>query len=255
MSLFNFFMVRRQMSFWLSVAVIILFVLMTGAAASVVRAAVMGILVLLAQQVGRLYQIRNALVLAGAIMIYLNPRVLVWDIGFQLSFAATLGLIYILPILQQWFVPDEDERDLVYGQINKEAFVKSLKSVKLILATTLAAQISVLPLLVINFGQLSLIAPLANILVLPVIPLTMLVGFLGAASGIIFGWLGQIFGWVSWLFLTYEIKIIELLAKIPLAAVNFKWTWLGGGIYYAVLIWLIWRFNEKQKAPIEKIGA
>jgi len=60
MALFNFFMVRRQISFWLSMTVIILFVLLTGASASVVRAAVMGILVLLAQQVGRLYQIRNA---------------------------------------------------------------------------------------------------------------------------------------------------------------------------------------------------
>jgi len=252
-SLFNFFMLRRRLAFWLALATIALFVLMTGAAASVVRAAVMGILVLLAQQVGRLYQIRNALVLAGAIMVYLNPRVLVWDIGFQLSFAATLGLIYILPILQQWFIASDDARDLTYGQINEGALVKSLKSVKLILATTLAAQIAVLPLLVINFGQLSLIAPLANILVLPVIPLTMLVGFLGAASGIIFSWLGQVFGWACWLFLTYEIKIIELLAKIPLAAVNFKWTWLGGGIYYVILIWLIWRFSSKQKTLIEKI--
>lgn len=253
MGLFNFFLVRRQVSFGISVAVIILFVLMTGAAASVVRAAVMGILVLLARQVGRLYQIRNALVLAGAIMVYLNPRVLVWDLGFQLSFAATLGLIYILPIFEQWFILDEDKKDFIYGQKRDGAFVKSLKSVKLVLATTLAAQIAVLPLLVVNFGQLSLIAPLANILVLPVIPLTMLVGFLSALAGLIFLPLGQIFGWVAWLFLSYEIKIIELLAKIPLAAVNFKWSWLGGGIYYAILFWLIWRFNSKQKTLIEKM--
>lgn len=245
MNLFNFFTVRRQASFWLSVGAIVLFVLMTGASASVVRAAVMGILVLLAQQVGRLYQIRNALVLAGAIMVYLNPRVLVWDLGFQLSFAATLGLIYILPILQERFIQDDEQKDFIYGQLTSKAFVKSLKSVKLILATTLAAQIAVLPLLIINFGQLSLIAPLANILVLPAIPLTMLLGFLSALAGLIILPLGQILGWISYLFLTYEIKIIEFLAKIPLAAVNFEWSWLGGGIYYAILIWLVWRLDSK----------
>lgn len=236
MGLFNFFMVRRQVSFGLSVGVIILFVLMTGAAASVVRAAVMGILVLLAQQVGRLYQIRNALVLAGVIMVYLNPRVLVWDLGFQLSFAATLGLVYVSPILQSWFI----------GEKEREEGNKKILSLKEILIATLSAQIAVLPLLVINFGQLSLIAPLVNILVLPVIPLTMLAGFISVLAGLLFLPLGQILGWLAWLFLTYEIKIIELLAKIPLAAVNFKWSWLGGGIYYVILLCLIWRFGAKK---------
>jgi len=243
MNLFNFFMVHRRWSFGLSVLVVILFVLMTGAAASVVRAAVMGILMLLAKQVGRLYSIRNALIFAGAIMVYLNPRVLVWDLGFQLSFAATLGLIYISPILQDWFISEKEE----------EGGNKKILGLKEILIATLAAQIAVLPLLVINFGQLSLIAPLANILVLPFIPLTMLAGFVAALGGLIFLPLGKILGWVAWLFLSYEIKIIELLARIPLAAINFKWSWLGGGIYYAILIWLIWRFNRKQKTPIERV--
>ena len=243
MSFFNFFMVRRRLSFIISVMAICLFVLMTGASSSVVRAATMGILVLLAQQVGRLYQIQNALVLAGVIMIYLNPRVLVWDLGFQLSFAATLGLVYLSPILQNWIIGEEE----------REKGNKKILGIKEILIMTLSAQIAVLPLLVINFGQLSLIAPLANILVLPVIPLTMLAGFLAALAGLIFLPLGQILGWVAWLFLSYEIKIIELLAKIPLAAVNFKWSWLGGGIYYAILIWLVWRFNHKQKTLIERI--
>src|SRR3989344_1654201 len=223
---------------------------MTGAAASAVRAAVMGLLLLLALQVGRLYQIKNALILAGAIMVYLNPRVLVWDLGFQLSFTATLGLIYIEPILERWFSWEEKD-DMI--QAKKNFFEKTARSAKIILATTLAAQIAVLPLLVVNFGQLSLIAPLANILVLPVIPLTMLAGFVAALAGLIFLSLGKILGWAAWLFLSYEIKIIELLAKIPLAATNFKWSWLGGGIYYAILIWLIWRFNRKQKTPIERV--
>jgi len=251
-SLFNFFMLRRRLAFWLALATITLFVLMTGAAASVVRAAIMGILVLLAQQVGRLYSIRNALIFAGAVMVYLNPKVLVFDLGFQLSFGATLGLIYILPILQAWLEPKEE--DSLLAQITgKKKFVESMGSLKSILIATLAAQIAVLPLLVINFGQLSLIAPLANLLILPFIPMTMLLGFLGALGGLIFLPLGQIFGWITWLFLTYEIKIIELLARLPLAAVNFKWNWLGGGIYYAILIWLVWRFNKSHAVGVHEI--
>jgi competence protein ComEC len=169
--------------------------------------------------------------------------------GFQLSFAATLGLIYILPILQGYFIADDDEKDFVYGRKKESKVSKFVKSVKLILATTLVAQIAVLPLLIVNFGQLSLIAPLANIMVLPVIPLTMLVGFAAALGGLIFLPPGQIFGWVAWLFLKYEIKIIELLAKIPLAAVNFEWSWLGGGIYYGILIAVVWRFNKNYLVP------
>ncbi len=247
MSLFNFFMLRRSVSFWLAVLAILGFVVMTGASASAMRAAVMGILVLVAQQAGRLYQIRNALIFAGAVMIWFSPKVLTFDLGFQLSFAATLGLIYISPILQEWFTPDEEEKSFVYGQLNTKAFVKSLKSVKLILATTLAAQLAVLPLLVINFGQLSLIAPLANILILLFIPLTMFWGFVAGLAGIFWLGLGKILAWIAWLFLTYEIKIIELLAKIPLAALKFKWSWWGGGIYYFILVYLIWRFNERNK--------
>ena len=253
-SLFNFFMLRRRLAFWLALATIALFVLMTGAAASVVRAAIMGILVLLAQQVGRLYSIRNALIFAGAVMVYLNPKVLVFDLGFQLSFGATLGLIYISPILQTWFEPKEE--DSLLAQITgRKKLLESMGSLKSILIATLAAQIAVLPLLIINFGQLSLIAPLANLVILPFIPVTMLLGFLSALGGLVFLPIGQILGWITWLFLTYEIKIIEFLARLPLAAVSFKWNWLGGGIYYSILIWFIWRFNSKQKTLIERMRA
>jgi len=239
-SLFNFFMLRRSVSFWTAVAIIILFVMMTGASPSVVRAAVMGILVLVARQAGRLYSIRNALIFAGSLMIYANPKVLTFDLGFQLSFAATLGLVYIGPILQNWFTPSEK------GDFPART-PKFILSLKQILAMTLSAQIAVLPLLVINFGQLSLIASLANVLILLFIPITMLFGFLAGLAGIFWLALGKIFGLLAWLFLTYEIKIIELLAKIPLAAVEFKWNWWGGGIYYLVLVYLVWHFNNKNR--------
>ena len=243
MNLFNFFLVRRRISFWISAAAILLFVLMTGASASAARAGIMGILVLVAQQSSRLYQIRNALVLAGALMVCFNPKVLVFDLGFQLSFAATLGLVYLAPIFQDW-----------WGKKSAEGLpTKSFFGWREILFATLAAQLAVLPLLVINFGQLSLIAPLANLLIILFIPATMFWGFLAGAAGIFWLGLGKILSWPVWLFLTYEIKVAEILARVPLAAVSFEWQWWGGVVYYAVLVWLIRRFNERnKKSPLSE---
>lgn len=235
--LFNFFLLRRGLAFWLAVLIILLFVVMTGASASAGRAALMGILVLLAQQSGRLYNIRQALALAGALMIYYNPRILVWDLGFQLSFGATLGLVYVAPLFQNW-----------WGLKSPEGLPrKSFLGWREILFATLAAQLAVLPLLVINFGQLSLIAPLANLLILFFIPATMFWGFLGGLAGILWPVLGKILVWPAWLFLTYEIKTIELLAAIPLAAIEIKWNWWLGAAYYLVLVYLIRWLNKKNK--------
>ena len=116
-----------------------------------------------------------------------------------------------------------------------------------ILITTLAAQIAVLPLLVINFGQLSLISPLANLLILPVIPLTMFFGFFATLAALIFLPLGEILGLISWLLLTYEIKVIKFLATMPLAVLKFRWTWFGGIFYYLILFCLVYYFRKKSK--------
>lgn len=249
MSLFNFFMLRRAISFWVAVALIVLFVLMTGASASAVRAAIMmGILVLIAQQSGRLYSIRNALIFAGAVMVFINPKVLTFDLGFQLSFGATLGLVYLSPILKRWIPPLENE-NFQTGQVSKST-PKIILTLKQILVTTLSAQIAVLPLLVINFGQLSLIAPLANLAILPFIPLTMFWGFVATLAGVFWLEIGKILAWLAWLFLNYEIKIIQLLAKVPLAALKFSWNWWAGGIYYLVLICLVWYFTRKYRTAL-----
>lgn len=237
-ALFNFLLIRRAISFWLAVAAIVGFVIMTGAAASASRAAVMGILLLLAGRLGRLYQIRNALALAAVIMVWLNPKVLVWDLGFQLSFAATLGLVYIYPLIFGWL-----------GRLNPDgSSTKSWLGWRETLAATLSAQLAALGLLLINFGQLSLIAPLANVLILLFIPVTMLLGFLAGLIGIGTLALGKIFGWPAWLLLMYEIKTIETLAKIPLAAVEFKWNWWLGAAYYLILILVVRRLGRKYQS-------
>ncbi|MDP1709979.1 MAG: ComEC/Rec2 family competence protein, partial [Candidatus Komeilibacteria bacterium] len=98
--LFGFFGVPRRYNFWLISLGIAAFVIMTGASASVVRAGIMGVFVLLARTLGRESRATNALAFTAFVMLLINPKILVFDAGFQLSFLATMGLVYINPILQ-----------------------------------------------------------------------------------------------------------------------------------------------------------
>ena len=183
---------RRRIAFWISVVVIILFVILTGASASVVRAAVMGLLLSFAHGYGRLYDQKNSIILAGAVMIYHNPLTLVFDIGFQLSFAAVLGLIYLYPWLE-----------------SRSYKISKLGVIKELILMTLSAQIAVAPLLIYYFGNFSLISLPANILILPFIPAAMLAGFITGLVGIIYQPIGQFIGYIAWAITTYQIEVVR----------------------------------------------
>ena len=233
---------RRPTAFWFSLLGVALFTVLTGAQASVIRAAIMGMLVLLAYREGRLSNPRNAIVLAGAAMILLNPAVLRYDIGFQLSFMATLGLIYLAPHLS-----GTDEMGLREAQSQKGAglasaikkyFAKVPKFFKLreTLAMTVSAQLFVLPLLLYYFKNLSLTSLPANIIILPTIPLAMLLGFASGLAGAAVPFLGQLVGYFAWLLTAAQLGIIKLFAAPSWAAVavDFNWPVLIAG--YCLLI-------------------
>ena len=197
--------VGRRIASIFSILVVLGFVVITGAEASVMRAAAMGLLLILAMNVGRTYYAVNALILVGAAMIFINPRILRFDVGFQLSFLATLGLILLSPIFEKWLkrVPD---------------FLQFRTN----LASTLAAQIFVLPLLIFYFDRVSLLAPLVNVLVLWAIPYTMFFGFFVGLLGIIYLPLGQLLAGLPWVLLEYMIRVVEFFAAVPLASVSAK---------------------------------
>lgn len=193
MGILIYFTVSRGISFWISVLMITVFVFMTGASASVVRAAVMGILILVARQQGRMHTASNALIFAGALMVFINPRILRFDVGFQLSFLATLGLIVLHPRLN-----------------DRLRNVTKLLGVKEVLIATIAAQIFVLPLIFYQFGTISWISPIVNVLILPAVPIAMFLGFLGSFMGLIFAPLAKIFLWPAWLFLEWVLRVVEI---------------------------------------------
>ena len=224
--------IGRKYIFWGVISMILFFVIITGAQASIVRAGIMGGLLVFAGFVGRKSSPLNVLVLAGAVMIFLNPLILENDIGFQLSFLATLGLVYISPIFEK-------------------SFAKAPGIISENLSATLAAQVFTMPIIISNFGLLSLISPVANILILPFVPISMFFGFASGLLGMIFLPLGKLVGFFGYIILEIVIRISEFLAKIPHASIELKMNnWYWWGVYYmavGILIWWWGRRKEKKE--------
>lgn len=227
LAVFAFFIDRKR-ALVFALAAISLFVIMTGAEPSVVRAAIMGSILLLAQRAGRRYSARNAIALTAFFMTLYNPYVLSFDAGFQLSFAALLGMLYISPIL----LPHR----------NEEGFFGVRESA----AHTVAAQAAVFPIISSYFGTASLTSILANVLIVGVIPLTMFLGFALGAIGFFSAFFASLLGWAVGLLLSYEISVIYFFSSvsIPLPHVGI----LGAAFYYGLLVFLVAQAHiQKQK--------
>jgi competence protein ComEC len=165
-----------------------------------------------------------------------------FDAGFQLSFLSTIGLIYFAPILEKrmdFFPP-------LLGEVRWGLSV--WLGLKEIIITTFSAIIFTAPLIIYSFGRFSLIAPLANLLVLPAVPLAMLTGFITLASGIIFPALGHLLSYVSWVVLAYIIKVTEFLSQVRFSSISLSLPWWLMVIFYGILIYIIyvgWQKNKK----------
>jgi len=215
----------RKQAFWFAIVGIFLFVLAVGFPSSAVRAGVMGSLLLWAMKNGRLANSFNAIIFAGAIMLLLNPLLLRWDIGFQLSFLATLGIIELSPFWENYL-------------IRKNKIISEIQETILL---TISASVFVLPIILYNFQLLSIISVLANLLVLPLIPLAMLLVFLTSVVGLIWSPLSLPLAWVTFLPLKYIIEAVNYLANLSWSSKtvdNFGVEWLilwyvilFGGIY------------------------
>jgi len=222
--------VPARARFVFTVLAIISFVLLTGASPSVTRAAIMGILILLAGSLGKISDITISLLLAAVVMLWVNPKILAFDIGFQLSFLSTLGIVYLHPLLSPR-LPN---------------FFTALKEY---LSPTLSALIFVTPIIVYNFSSISLIAPISNILVLPLIPASMGLGFLATVVGFINLSLGSWLGWIAWIPLKIIISITNCLAKLPLASLDININSPHWVIIYYLIIGSITIYLYVHKKP------
>lgn len=182
---------------------VVLFAIMTGGSASVVRASIMALLVLLARAVGRLYSINRALALAAGLMIFYNPLILLHDIGFQLSVLSTFALINLSPRVE-----------------SRLSWLPNRLGLRSVVAATVATQFFVLPWLIYQIGQVSLVALPVNLLIVPLVPLTMLVGFVALVAGFVHGLAAWPAALVVRLLLKYQLLVTDIGARLPLAALD-----------------------------------
>jgi len=215
---------------------------LVGGDAAVVRAAIMGRLTLMALQSGRRAHGLTSFAFSIWLMTLWNPYTL-WDIGFQLSVAATLGLIvlnkplstFVERALEQWF--DHAQARAVVRHLNEPLII------------SFSAQIATTPLVLVYFGRLSLIALVANALIVPVQPLIMILGWLAALMGIIWQPLGEVFAWIAWLPLTYTLQIVESLADVKWAALDLRlessYAWLIYSLLFGIALLLIQHRDDR----------
>ena len=217
---------------------IILFALMVGFSATVVRASIMAVLIMLALLLGRKYAIMRALFCAGIVMLLINPLLLVYDIGFQLSFLATLGLVIVAPQFEM----------LLEG-------VSSRFKLKEYFLATLATQIAILPLLLYQIGQFSVVAILVNMAVLPMVPLAMLATFLTGIIGFVSPTIAIVVGVIATGTLNYIIIIATNVAALPFASfVVPEFPFIVAVVAYGGLGYWLYRYQTKSLRNILEIN-
>jgi competence protein ComEC len=187
----------RKLKVAFSILFVIFFMFLAGASASVVRASLMGIISMLALFLGRKNFIQIAIFASMFFMTFINPEIVNSDVGFQLSFLATLSLIYLMPVLQKVC----------------EKFPEFF-GIRDIFLATIASQFFTLPVILMNFNRVSVIAPVANIFILPLIPTVMLFSFIAFVLGVIYVPLGVVFGLICVAISKFIFLLAENFARL-----------------------------------------
>ncbi|MEJ2485261.1 MAG: ComEC/Rec2 family competence protein [Anaerolineales bacterium] len=228
-----------------AVIAISLYTVMVGADAAVVRAAVMGGLSLFARQVGRRQHGLNSLALTAGLMLLFNPQLL-WDVGFQLSFAATLGLIVYAEPWEQSF------ETWLAGKLSPDAAHRLSGPVSEYVLLTLAAQLTTLPLILYHFQRLSLVSLPANIAILPAQPPVMVLGGLAVLVGALIHPVGQMLAYAVWPFTAYTIRVVEWFAgwEDGVRVLGPVSPWVAAGFYLLLLFLTVFWESIKEKVHI-----
>ncbi len=219
--LFDKLHIGRRSANILTMLALILFVFITGFSASVVRAVIMGCIILTGRSIMRETDIYTSISSAALILLVMNPYAL-FDIGFQLSFTATLSLVLFYPKLKK----------IVSGKYIPEVISDTL-------AATLAAQAGVIPITLYYFNNLSIISVLSNLLVVPLVQIITVIGFIMVFAGLLKIHIAVILGYINNTFLSYILFITEVSSKLPFSSVILPtppiWAIL---VYYTVLCYI-----------------
>lgn len=213
----------------ITIAGMVLYALFVGGDPPVIRAALMASLGLIASQLGRQTWGLASLAFSGWLMTVINPQTL-FDVGFQLSFMATLGLILYVEPLQTLL------EKLLAGWLGAERIKQILAGLSDAFIVTIAAQITTTPIIALYFGQLSLASLPVNLLIVPAQGPLMVLGGIGVLVAMIVFPLGQVITWGSWVFVTYTLSVVRFFARLPFASIAVNITPTAAWAFYAGLI-------------------
>lgn len=232
--------VSKYLATLVSGGMIVAFIMITGMSPSMSRAGLVAGLALAAWYYGRKFHPLILLPFAAAVTLLVNPGYSKGDLGWQLSFAAFAGVMILAPLLQAYF----------YGS-------KKPGNIRQILGETISAQIVTLPILVLAFGQFSNVAVIANILVLPLVPLAMLLTFIAGIGAVLFPALAWVWGQPAEWLLNYMVYVAQYVAALPWAQTEIEVTAWHVAFAYAVIVgvtiylWRATKYNLRDASIID----
>lgn len=211
------------------------FILVTGLSPSIARASVVSALALLAWYYGRSVRPTLLLLAAAAITAMFNPLYLWFDLGWYLSFAAFSGVLILAPLIQRRY------------------FKRKPKIMAQIVLETTCAQLMAVPVIAFVFGEMSMISLLANVLVLPLVPLAMLATFVAGVAGMLWPLASGLVAWPAKVLLTYMTDMVELLARVPWALQNLSVDWLQLGLIYSIVLVIVFGLLARTKTTLPQV--
>ncbi len=230
---------RRKTALAIVAAMIGIYVIMSGLDPAVTRAGIMGLVVLFGRGLGRASStasVRNILALTAVVMLAVNPYLLLDDVGFQLSFVSTIGLVLLVPRIEHWF-----------------QFIPTTGGFREAIVSTVAATGMSLPILIWQFGAVSIVSVLVNLLVLPLVPYTMALGALAIAVSFVSTGVASILVVPAWSLLSIVLYVVRWFAAIPNALVQIPFQEIVAALAALLLLLVIGILFQKPKPDYESV--
>ncbi|MFK7780276.1 MAG: ComEC/Rec2 family competence protein [Candidatus Gracilibacteria bacterium] len=213
---------------------IVLFTVLVGDTAPVIRASIMGLIGYYVLMSGRKGNILSIILLTLVVMIIISPLSINYDVSLHLSFFAVLGIIYTQKFFEKIFY-----------------FLPNILEIKTAFTLTLSALSFTLPIMILNFGQMSILAPFSNIAVTWTIPIAMLFGFISIIVYIVYPFAGIIVGYITWILLKWDIMVVHFFGKLEWSILKIDfgiYKYHLEVLYFLILIFLIIWFRKKEDA-------
>lgn len=210
--------VSKFMALMAPIWLIFVFMLLTGFSASIVRAAIVSVLSLLAAYYGRAYKPMVLIMISAVITLLYNPAYLWSDVGWQLSYLAFCGILILAPLLEKQF--------------------RAQSTISKLIIESMSAYIVTMPLIMALFGNLSIIAPVANLLILPLVPLVMLLAFIAGIFGMSTP-LAPVLGLPLKILLALMLGTMNMLASVPMASLKIPANSIAFALYIPIILSIV----------------